>query len=69
MLRGCMLMGKVLYLGKTRGPADGWLLAGLQGTFADLSVLLEDCMQRPPEGVADGILLDLGMSSMQAGAS
>ena len=40
---------------------------GLQGTFADLSVLLEDAMQQSPENVADGILLDLGMSSMQAG--
>ncbi len=42
---------------------------GLQGTFADLPVLLEDSMQRSPDNVADGILLDLGMSSMQAGAS
>ena len=39
----------------------------LQGTFSDLSALLEEALQRPPEGVADGILLDLGMSSMQAG--
>lgn len=30
-------------------------------------MLLEDSMQRAPENVADGILLDLGMSSMQAG--
>ena len=39
----------------------------LQGTFSDLSALLEEALQRPSEGVADGILLDLGMSSMQAG--
>ena len=39
----------------------------LQGTFSDLSGLLEEALQQPSEGVADGILLDLGMSSMQAG--
>ncbi len=30
--------------------------------------MLQDCLQQPPENVADGILLDLGVSSMQAGA-
>ena len=43
--------------------------AELQGTFADLPILLEESLQHTPENVADGILLDLGMSSMQAGAS
>lgn len=37
----------------------------LQGTFSDLPVLLEKSLQQVPENVADGILLDLGMSSMQ----
>ena len=39
-----------------------------QGTFSDLPELLEGSLQQPPENVADGILLDLGVSSMQAGA-